>query len=82
MLRPILERNDYYTSEKREKYREREGERERERNEKSRRILRLALFVFVKPFLLGFPVVSCAAALQMECPEDIPFGSPRHIVSK
>ena len=74
MLRPILERNDYYTSEKREEY--------RERDEESRRILRLALFVFVRPFLLGFPIVSCAAAVQMECPEDIPFGSPRHIVSK
>ena len=30
MLRPILERNEYYASEKREKYRERERERERE----------------------------------------------------
>ena len=61
MLRPILERNEYYASEKREKYRERE--RERERIEESRRILRLALFVFVNPFLLGFPIVSCGTAV-------------------
>ena len=76
--RPILERNEYYTSEKREKYRE----RKRERIEESRRILRLALFVFVNPCLLGFLIVSCGAAVQLESPEKIPFRSPHHIVSK
>ena len=30
MLRPILERNEYYANEKREKYREREREREKD----------------------------------------------------
>ena len=76
MLRPILERNEYTTQVRRE----RNPEGERERIEESRRILRLALFVFVNPFLLGFPIVSCGTAVQLECPEKIPFGSPRHIV--
>ena len=58
MLRPILERNEYYASEKREKYRE----RERKRIEESRRILRLALFVSVSSFLLGSLLVSCGTA--------------------
>ena len=35
MLRPILERNEYYASENREKWRERGGERERERESRS-----------------------------------------------
>ena len=39
ILRPILEWNEYYANEKREKYREREREREREKIEESRRIL-------------------------------------------
>ena len=61
--------------------RERGRERERERIKESRIILRLALFVFVNPFLLGFPIVSCGTAVvQLECPENIPFGSPRNIV--
>ena len=63
MLRPILERNEYYASEKREKYRERE--RERKRIEESRRILRLALFVSVSSFLLGSLLVSCGTAFTL-----------------
>ena len=74
ILQPILERNEYYASEKRE--------RERKRINESRRILRLALFVFVNPFLLGVPIVSCGTAVQLECPEKIPSGSPRYIVLK
>ena len=61
MLRPILERSEYYASEKREKYRERG--RERKRIEESRRILRLALFVSVNSFLLGSLLVSCGTAV-------------------
>ena len=65
MLRPILERNEYYASEKREKYRERERERERKRIEESRRFLRLALFVSVSSFLLGSLLVSCGTAFTL-----------------
>ena len=64
MLRPILERNEYYASEKREIQREREKEPRSHGT-----ILRLALFVFVNPFLLGFPIVSCGKSVQLECPE-------------
>ena len=59
-LRPILERSEYYASEKK---RNTERERERKRIEESRRILRLALFVSVNSFLLGSLVVSCGTAV-------------------
>ena len=61
MLRSILERNEYYASEKRENY----GERERERANRGV----TDNFVFVNPALLGFPVVSCGTAVQLECHE-------------
>ena len=58
MLRTILERNEYYASEKREKY----GEGERE----NRGVTEYFVFIFVNPTLLGFPIVSCGTAVQLE----------------
>ena len=76
MFRPILERNEYYASEKREKY----GDRERENRGVTENFEGLAPFVFVNPSLLGFSIICCGTAVQLECPEKIPFESPRHIV--
>ena len=61
MLRPVLERNEYYASEKQDKY----GERERE----NRGVMENFVFLFVNPTLLGFPIVSCGTAVQLEYPE-------------
>ena len=60
ILRPTLERNEYYVSEKRERY----GERERESRSHEEFCV-----VFANPTLLDFPTVSCGTTVQLECHE-------------